>query len=160
MLIAKVALPYKGRFISKGAEVPADYKRLKEGLRRGWIVRKGGSTASFPPINPPELVVEPKEPEVKTAIIVNIIEDEPLIAGLDFLTPLAKQSLAEENILHVGDLAGWDEERLDELKGIGGSLARHLVEEYENYSTGLCPSEKEYSDDDEDDDEMPNDENE
>lgn len=35
---ATKSLGYKGKHIRKGERVPADYLRLREGLRRGWVI--------------------------------------------------------------------------------------------------------------------------
>ena len=112
--ITKRTIHYRSRFIYKGGKVPDNYPRLAEGIKRGWIVKVGGSAA----ISPKPVAAKAVEPEVY---------QEPLIADLEYLNPAAKDSLSDHDLTRIGDLKGWSIEELDELKGIGPTLAARLA---------------------------------
>ena len=130
--VAKRTLHYKSRFINKGQRIPADYPRLAEGLKHGWIVEAGGPAASPPPsikkpIVPVEVPIAPAPDESKG----------PAINSLDIPT-MALESLTDSGIIYVGDLIGWDADRLDALRGIGAKTAAQLLEEFDKWQSS-CP---------------------
>lgn len=145
----------RGRDIPKGELVPSSYPRLAEALRRGWIVEDGAvptptkktSTPPAPviiPPSPPEPVQDPEGIETHltpgdtplagyTPGPVNSEQSEKdpfdgIVTGY-----MQKRALAEANIKSVADLAGWDVEQLQSLKGIGKTRATQLIELYQNF---------------------------
>jgi len=144
--ISKRTLHHKNRFIPKGGIVPADYKRLNEGIRRGWIVVSGDPAATPPPVKEPEATSLPPvvgDPDagqltVSTEVIApdespEYAYAEPSIDDLDYLNPMSKKSLKEKGIVRIRDLEGWDVEALDELRGIGVKLAERLLSDFAEY---------------------------
>lgn len=157
--IAKTPLFHGGRFIKVGEEVPPTYKRFAEGIKRGWIEETGDPAAPPPPVEEPETVLPPTisdpMPEqlaatsdtappllIEDAACVNgsiIVPEEPpehaghVIEDIGYLNPMARKSLAEKNIVTIRDIAGWDVEALDELRGIGVSLAERLLADFEKW---------------------------
>ena len=134
--IAKRNLHYKSRFINPGQRVPADYPRLEEGIKRGWIVKRGDPAAlPKPGRGRPKKI---KELSVDIVSESTPILSEPrgqLITDLDYLNSNARESLADSGIIHVGDLIGWDAESLDALRGIGERLAQQLLEEFDKWES-------------------------
>lgn len=141
--IAKIALPHGGRFIKKGEEVPPTYKRFAEGIKRGWIEETGDPAATPPPVKEPRTTLPPISdlmPEQLAATSDTVItpEEPPEYAGhviedIGYLNPMAREALAAEKIVTIRDIAGWDVEALDELRGIGVSLAERLLADFEKW---------------------------
>ena len=158
--ISKRTLHHKSGFIPKGGVVPSSYRRLEEGLRRGWIVERSGPAARPPPVKEPEAVLPsttsdpiPEQPVAMGAEIIAPDESpeyvESAIEDLDYLGPMAKKSLEEQSIVSIRDIAGWDVEALDELRGIGVKLAEHLLadfakwkESFSEYSEPIEPEDE------------------
>ncbi len=143
--IAKIALLHRGRFIGKGKKVPDDYKRLAEGIKRGWIEVKGDPAAAPPLAKKSKAalsaVVGDPTPEQLTAVDGEVVVPEeppeyvePNIEDLDYLNPMAQESLAAQDIVRVRDLEGWDVKALDELRGIGVKLAERLLADFAEYA--------------------------
>lgn len=158
--IAKIALRHGGRFIKVGEAVPRDYNRFAEGIKRGWIEDAGDPAAAPPPVNaladeprrklqvlnPADITTgELPTPATAPPLIIEdaacvtgsiIVPDEPpayvepAIEDLDYLNPMAQKSLADQNIVSIRDLDGWDVEALDELRGIGVKLAERLLADF------------------------------
>jgi len=148
--ISTRTLHHKSGFINKGGVVPHDYKRLNEGLKRGWIKIVGGPAATPPPVVTESYDERLTQPEaVSTEVIA---PDEPpesdqlIIENLDYLMPLAKKSLAEEGILYIHQLAEWDVDELRGLRGIGAKLAERLLADYaewkESFSEYVSPEDE------------------
>ena len=138
--IAKTHLPYKGGFIKPGAKVPEDYDRFHEGIKRGWIEAIGDPAAITPPFvdepitSSPPIASDPiPDQPIATSDIVAPEElsayVEPTIEDLEYLTPMAKESLIEKGVVNVRDLGGFSAVSLDNLRGIGMKLAMRLIDE-------------------------------
>ena len=132
--IATLCLHYKSRFIKPGQRVPADYPRLAEGIKRGWIT-KAGPAASPPPVKGKK----PKPAEVEPEVVDIATTGEsrgPAIDSLD-IPAMVLESLTDSGIIYVGDLVGWDAERLDALRGIGEKTAEQLLKEFYKWETSM-----------------------
>jgi len=147
---ATKALGYRRGTIRKDGIVPSDYPRLKEGLRRGWIVEDSPATVISseeivePTVTVPEVINEIAEviPEPVTAAETDFepLDPDPepeletvdvrLIGDLDFLKPGNVAKLTEAGLVFVADLEGWTFEQLREIKGIGKSKANQLLSAY------------------------------
>ena len=153
--IAKIALPYRGRFIPPGAKVPEDSKRLAEGIKRGWIKVVGDPAATTLPVRTvakAPVVVETVtvEPIVVETVIaeteilapeITKVDDSPLIEDLDGLNPMAKKSLTKAGIINVAQLEGYSAEALDDLPGIGVALAQRLLAEFNKHCEAVRTAE-------------------
>lgn len=133
--ITKRAILTGSRIIHKGSEVPKNHPRLKHGLKRGWIVVSGGPAASPPPVKGKK----PKPAEVEPEVVDIATTGEsrgPAIDSLD-IPAMVLESLTDSGIIYVGDLVGWDAERLDALRGIGEKTAEQLLKEFYKWETSM-----------------------
>ena len=143
--IAKRTLHHKSRFINKGDIVPSDYRRLSEGLRKGWITNTDGPAAADPPpvkgiVDKSDAAPNEVEPEAAQEVPAETIE------SLDYLQPMAKKSLAEKSVILIADLRGWTIGDLKELRGIGEKLATRLIADYEAFAAMHGVQEANYPD--------------
>lgn len=124
----------KRGFDERASGVARSIKSSQRGRRDGAVENFEREAAKVKPksdFSEPDPVPE-AEPEV-------IAVAEPLIKDLEYLNPTAKKSLAEKNLLHIADLAGWTAEALNGLQGIGAKLAERLLADHEEYLMSTEP---------------------
>ena len=116
--ITKKTLSHGKGVILKGGAVPADYGRLWQWIRDGWIIDDGKDSAVPPvPVPPPK-------------------SKGKAIASLDYLTETAKASLGLKGFVFVADLGKCNERILYRMLGITPGSAERLTREYDAYVAG------------------------
>ncbi len=131
----------KRGFDLRSSGVARSIKGSQRGREAGIVEKFERDSAKPKPAKKPAPKVEAKpgivpgpvpklEPEIKA---------ELFIKDLEYLSPMAKESLAEKNVLHIADLAEWTVKALDELRGIGVKLAERLLANHEAYLEAVEP---------------------